>query len=525
VTDAIIIGGGHNALTAAFYLARSGRRPLVIERRDSVGGGAVTAQIHPGCRCPLLSHEILLESQIVRDMDLERRGVEFLPVPTRACALAEGAPLAIYDDVARTVAGLKARSARDADSYLAFQEVLEKIAGVIGSTFDSPPPDIDSPDARDLWRLLQTGRRFRALGRRDSSRMLRWITMPVGDLLGEWFQDDTLKAMLAGPGVSGTRGGPRSAGTALVMLWREASRLRSGTRGLQVKGGPGALTQAMAGVAATAGAVIRTGVGVERILVKDNEVVGVVVNGEEIETRVVISGIDPRSTFLSLVDPGDLNPDFHTQVRNFRTNGTLAKVNLALSGLPTFPGMSDPHLLSGRVHVGPDLDYMERAFDHVKYGEVSEKPWLDITIPSIVDTELAPPGVHVVSIYVHYAPFRLRESDWNVARDVLLDRTLQVLEAHAPGVRSQVITADVISPARLEDEWGLDGGHGFHGELAPDQLFTMRPFLGCSRYESPIRGLFLCGAGSHPGGFMTGTGGRLAAQTLLRTSRHMDGTR
>lgn len=516
--DTVVIGAGHNALAAAFYLARAGRRPLVLERRDTVGGGAVTAEIHPGFSCPVLSHEVLLESRIVEDMGLRRQGVEFLPCAARAVCVRDGPPVAIFDEAAKTVAGLRARGLGDADSYAAFHEVRERIAGLIGSTFESPPPDIDEPDARDLWRLVQVGRRFRALGRRDGYRMLRWLTMPVGELLGEWFDDEALKAMLAGPGISGTMGGPRSAGTSLVMLWREASRLRAGGRSVQVRGGPGALTQAMARAAAAAGAEIRTGVGVDRILVRNGEVVGVVAGGEEIQTRVVFSGADPRSTFLSLVDPGALSPDFRSQIGHYRASGTLAKVNLALSGLPRFAGMDDPTLLSGRIHVGPELDYLERAFDHVKYGEISEAPWLDITIPSVTDTELAPPGAHVVSIYAHYAPFRLRDTDWRVAKDVLMQRTLDVLETYAPGIRSLIIDGDVLSPARLQDEWGISGGHGFHGELALDQLFTMRPLLGWARYEGPVRGLFLCGAGSHPGGLMTGTSGRLAAQVLLAGS-------
>ena len=259
----------------------------------------------------------------------------------------------------------------------------QRLAAVIGTTFDSPPPDIDHPNAQDLWGLLKAGRRFRSLGSRDSYRLLRWLPMPIGDLMIEWFGNERLRALLAGPGLSGTMLGPRSAGSSLVFLFREACRLRAGGRSLRVRGGPGALTAAIAAAAREAGAEIRTGVSVERILVADERVTGVVAGGQEISCVTVLSGLDPRSTFLSLVDPGALAPEFATQIRNYRASGTVAKINLALSSLPAFRGVSDPSALAGRIHIGPELDYLERAFDCVKYGEVSTLPWLDITIPSI----------------------------------------------------------------------------------------------------------------------------------------------
>jgi len=517
VADIVIIGGGHNALTAAFYLARAGRRPLVLERRPIVGGGATTGEIHPGFQCPRLSHEILLDESIVGDMDLERRGVDLIPPQTLACAPSlDGPALVLYEDVARSVETIRAISAKDADAYLAFRSAIDQIASVLGSTFDSPPPDINAPTASDVWNLLKTGRRFRSLGTRDLHRLLRWVPMPVADLVGEWFESDPLKAMLAGPGVSGTMLGPRSPGSALVLLLREASRQRAGGRSLRLRGGPGALTAAMAQAAAHAGAEIRTGVSVERILVRDERAVGVVADGAEIASTTVLSGLDPRTTFLSLVDPGELAPDFVRRVRNYRASGTFSKVNLALASLPDFSGIPDDAALSGRIHVGPHLDYLERAFDHVKYGEMSSDPWLDITIPSILDTALAPRGAHVASIYVHYTPYALRDSGWPLASGALLANTVRVLEASAPGFGSLIVAAEVLTPAELQSEYGLSGGHVFHGELALDQLFAMRPLLGHAGYDSPIRGLSLCGAGTHPGGFMTGASGRLAARALLR---------
>lgn len=513
--DVVIVGAGHNALAAAFYLARAGRRPVVLERRAEVGGGAATVEIHPGFRVPRYSHEVLLDERVQRDMNLTALGVVPIPIETRVCAPApEGPPLRLLEDAAASVDGLHARHPRDASAYAPFHAAVAGAAAVIGTTFDAPPPDLDHPAATDLWSLLKAGRRFRALPRRERFQLLRWLTMPVGDLLAEWFADPLLQAVLAGPGLSGTSLGPRSAGSALVLLLREASRLRAGGRALRVRGGPGALTAAMREAAVRAGAEIQTNAAVERILVRDGRVAGIVVNGEELACRAIVSGLDPATTFLSLLDPAELDPDFAMKIRHVRARGTVAKVNLALSALPTFTGVSDPSWLAGRVHVGPEPDYLEQAYDHVKYGEMSAHPWLDITIPSIADSDLAPPGAHVMSIAVHYAPFALRGTTWEAARDVLLSRTLETLESCAPDVAPLIVAADVVTPADLQRDLGLTGGHIFHGELAPDQLFTMRPLLGHARYDSPIHGLHLCGAGTHPGGFMTGTSGRLAAGAL-----------
>jgi phytoene dehydrogenase-like protein len=280
---------------------------------------------------------------------------------------------------------------------------------------------------------------------------------------------------------------------------------------VRARGGPGALTSAMAAAAQEAGAELRTSAAVERILVRDERVAGVLVDGQEIPAAVVVSAVDPKTTFLRLVDPLDLDPDFLQKMRNYRTAGTLAKVNLALSGLPRVAGADGPLALSGRVHVGPTLDYMERAFDACKYGQLSDEPWLDVTIPSVLDPDLAPPGGHVLSAYVHYAPIALRASAWRTQAGTLVERVLDTLDRVAPGVRSQVIAAQAITPEQLEREYGFAGGHIFHGELSLDQLFSMRPLLGYARYDSPIAGLHLCGAGTHPGGFMTGASGRHAA--------------
>jgi phytoene dehydrogenase-like protein len=513
--DVAIIGGGHNGLIAAYYLARSGLRTIVFERRGGIGGGAITADIHPGFRGPALSHETLLHSRIARDMDLARHGLAFLKPGAQVCGLsADGPPLVIHDDPARTAASIGRLSARDAEAYPRFRATIEAIAAVLADTFDAAPPDIDRPAVGDLWRLLKTGRRFRGLGRDDSYRLLRYVPMPIADLAHEWFDSELLRATIAAPGLSGTMLGPRSAGSTLVMLLREAHRLRAGGRSTIVRGGPGSLTQALAAAARSAGVEIRTGAGVERIVVRDGRATGVRVGGQTIAAQRVLSAIDPKTTFLSLVEPTDLMPEFAAKMRNYRAAGTVAKVNLALSSLPAF-GAVDAEALAGRIHIGGELDYLERAFDHAKYGELSGEPWLDVSMPSIADDSLAPAGAHVMSVYVHYAPYRLRGGTWDASREAVLQATTRVLERHAPGIGRQIVAAQTITPAELESEYGFGGGHIFHGELALDQLFTMRPLLGFARYATPLAGLFVCGAGTHPGGFLSGTSGRLAARAVV----------
>ena len=514
--EILIIGSGANGLAAAFYLAKAGLRPIVLEARAAVGGGAITEEIHPGFHCPTLSHEVLLHAQVRRDMALDRHGLTLVAPDARVCALpVDGPPLVLHDDPARSAASIAKSHGSDGQAYERYTQAVAQVAGVLSALLEQAPPDLDAARAGDVWQMLGTLRRFRALGQRDRYRLLRWVPMPIADLMDEWFGADLLRAAVAAAGVSGTMLGPRSAGSSLVMLLRESHRLLAGGSALRVRGGPGSLTAAMAAAARAAGAEIRLSTPVERIVVRHERVAGVVAGGRELPARVVLSAADPRTTFLRLIDPMDLTPDFALKMRNYRASGIVAKVNLALAALPAFRGITGAAALSGRIHIGPGLDYLERAFDHAKYGEMSAAPWLDITIPSIADPSMAPAGGHVASIYVHVAPYRLREGWTAAAREALLRTTMAVLETYAPGIGALVLRSQVLSPADLEQEYGFAGGHIFHGELAADQLFTMRPLLGYGRYASPIPGLYLCGGGTHPGGFLTGASGRLAAARIV----------
>jgi len=387
------------------------------------------------------------------------------------------------------------------------------------------PPSLESTGAGDIWKLLGTARKVRGLGRKDMFRLLRWGPMAVADLAAEMFETELLRATIAARGCFGNFLGPWSAGSAAVLLLRAASDPQPAGYAGAYRGSLGALTQAMATAARQAGAEIRTGAGVERLAAKNGSVNGVVLaGGEEIAAKAVISSADPRQTFLRLLEPMQLPPDFSFRLRSYRSVGTTAKVNLALDSLPEFPalrgnGGKPEAALAGRIHIGPEIDYLERAFDAAKYGRFSESPWLDVTLPTLTDPSLAPAGKHVISILVHFAPSALRDTDWEAQREALGDTVVRTLAEHAPDLPQRVRARQVLTPRDLEETFGLTGGHIFHGELALDQLFTMRPLLEWARYRTPLRGLYLCGSGTHPGNGLTGLSGANAAREILKDLR------
>lgn len=522
--DAVIIGGGHNGMVTAFYLARAGFEPLVLERRAQPGGAAVTEEFHPGFRCSALAHSAgPILPEIVRDMQLARHGLKLIIPEVGVTALSpDGRALVLYNDVSRAAQEIAKFSERDAAQYSVFQEALENIGRVIAEALKLAPPDIDDPSRADLWNMLNTGRSLRKLGKKNLYRLLRWGPMAVADLVAEFFDTELLRATIAARGIFGTALGPWSAGSSLVLLLRAAGDSHPAGTACFVAGGLGAITQAMASAAKEAGVEIRTDAEVKEVRVKDGAANGVVLaNGDEIGAKAVISNADPRRTLLKLVDPTHLAPDFLMKLQHYRMPGTVAKLNLALSALPKFTALADAsaEALQGRIHIGPEIDYLERAFDESKYGNFSQRPYLEVAIPSLTDPSLAPSGKHVMSIYVQYAPFKLKGADWQSQRNKLAETVVAALGEYAPDLPGLILDGQIITPQDLEDTYGLTEGHIFHGELALDQFFTMRPLLDWARYRTPIRNLYLCGSGTHPGVGLTGGSGANAAREILKDLR------
>jgi len=515
--DVIIVGGGHNGLVTAFYLAKAGFKPLVLERRAQVGGAAITEEFHPGFRCSTLAHNAgSLRADVVRDMQLKQHGLELVtPEVSTASLLPDGRALVLYADQKKAAQEISQWSQKDAIGYADFGAALAKIGKVIGQALTMTPPNIDSPSSGDLWGMLKTGRAIRNLGKKDMYRVLRWGPMAAADLVAEFFDTEPLRATVAARGIFGTFLGPWSAGSALVLLLRAAADPTPvGTVQFAI-GGAGAITQAMTAAARQAGAEIRAAAEVVQILVKDGAATGVVLaSGEEISAKAVVSNADPKRTLMRLVDPTHLAPDFVQKLQNFRSFGTVAKINLALSGLPEFPALKDQNLLKGRIQISPEIDYLERAFDHSKYGNFSRHPYLEITVPTLTDPSLAPAGQHVMSIYMQYAPYRLKGTDWESQRTALGESVVKTIAQYSPSLPQRILRHQIITPKDLEETYGLTGGHIFHGELALDQFFTMRPLLDWARYQTPISRLYLCGNGTHPGTGLTGGSGANAAREI-----------
>ena len=521
--DVVVVGGGVNGLVTAALLAKGGLEVLLLERRERVGGAAVTEEFAPGFKASTVAHTAgPFRASVARDLGLT--GVETVSPEPRVVALsAEGRALALYGDAERSAAEIRPFSSKDAERYPAFQRSLAGISALLARVLEATPPDLDAPGVRDLWSLLGVGLGFRSLGRDDGQRLLRWGPMAVADFAAEWFESEPLRALVCARGIRGAFAGPWSAGTTANLLLQTAAGDSYGSGStVLVKGGLGALTEAVAAAARRFGAEIRTHAEVARITVKNGVAAGVVLaGGEEIEAKAVASGADPKRTYLSLLDPAVLDPEDLQRFRNYRQVGMASKVHLALDGLPAFKALQgrDPSLATGRIQVGPTVDDLERAFDDAKYGGISRRPYLDLTIPTLTDPSLAPAGKHVMSVYVQYTPYTLREGDWESRRDEVGDVVLRTLEEHAPGIGARVLHRHVLTPADLERVYGLTGGHPFHGEPSLNQLYVTRPLLGWSRYRGPVKGLYLCGAGAHPGGGVTGGPGQNAAREILRDLR------
>jgi phytoene dehydrogenase-like protein len=518
--DVVVIGGGHNGLTHAAYLARAGLRVLVLERRHVLGGAAVTEEIFPGFRYSVCSYVVsLLRPEIVRELGLARHGLEILPLDGTFTPLPGGDYLWRMNDHARTRREIARHSRTDAEAYEEYGLAMVDMARFVKPLLGLVPPDPASPRPATLRTFGSIARRFGQLPADSQYTLLQLMTMSAVDFLDQWFETDALKATMSASGIIGTFLGPRSPGTAYVLLHHYMGEIDGAFRAWGLpRGGTGAISDALASAAREAGADIRTQAPVARVTVRDGRARGVVLaSGEEIDAGVVSSGVDARLTMLDLVGETHLPPAFVGDLRRYRFRGSSAKVNLALDGLPDFTSLPGPgpHL-RGAISISPSVDYMERAYDDAKYGRFSRRPYIDAVIPSLTDPGVSPPGKHVMSCFVQYAPYDLRDGTWDAQRDALGDAVIDTLSEHAPNLRGLVLHRQVLTPLDLEREFGLSEGNIFHGELSLEQLFFLRPVPGWADYRTPVDGLYLCGSSTHPGGGIMGAPGRNAARKVLR---------
>ncbi len=509
-------------MTAA-YLGKAGLRTIVLERRGTLGGAAGTSELAPGARVPTLAHTVgRLRPSVVRDLDLKRHGLSLVGPDVRVFAPGQdGDAVVLWGDVAKTADGLRSRSAADADRYPAFDRLVRALSGFLGELAGQAPPDISSPGLGDALAGLRLGRTFRGLGRDDGRTITRVLPMAIADFVAESFDTDAVRAAIAWRGVQYTAMGPWSAGTTAVLLIDSAGN-DGGAAGQTVfaRGGPGALVAALESAAREAGVEIRTGAEVVAITSRDGRATGVALaSGEEITARAVVAGIDPKQALTRLADPVAVGPSMLWRAGNIRTPGTVAKVNLVLAGLPRFTAAGDEmRLVRGRIVIAPGIDAMERAHDAAKFGRLPDAPIMEATIPSLADPSLvdgAAPGTHVMSVIVQAVPYALRDRGWDDAREELGDLVVRALDDHAPGLAGLVTGRQVLTPLDLERDYGLTGGHPMHGEQGLDQFFLWRPLLGHARYRLVLDGLYLAGAGSHPGGGITGQNGQNAAREIV----------
>jgi len=523
--EAIVIGAGHNGLVTAAYLAKAGYRTLVVERRPLLGGAAASEEIFPGFKVDTGSFDAgLFRPEILADLNLVNKDLEFIESPAIAFApQPDSRSLTIWEDRARTQKELARFSQQDAHRYPDFLQLLEKMASLVASAMTLTPPTIPDYRSAELMPWLKVALKLKRLGKQEMMEFLRLLPMPVTDFLDEWFESPALKGLLGSVGVLGSMQGPRASGTAFMLLYQAIGGGTKGSRGRRsVRGGMGRLAEALADAARQKGADLRTGTGAAQIVVQSERAVGVLLEtGEQIPARVIISNASPRHTFFDLVGADKLEVQFVREVKNIRYRGCLARLILALDGLPRFKAMTsetgeESQRLSSRVTICPDLDYLERAYDEAKYGSFSRQPYLDIAIPTILDPSLAPPGKHLMLINIQYAPYHLAEGDWTQQQEALGKAVIEALEAYAPGIRDLIIHSLVLTPLDLEKRFGLPEGCIFHGQMGLDQLLFMRPVPGYGRYRTPIENLFLCGAGTHPGGGVTGAPGYNAAREVIR---------
>ena len=517
--DALVIGGGHNGLVNAAYLARAGKRVLVCERRHVLGGAAVTEEVFPGFKFSVASYVVsLLRPEIIRELDLPRHGMEILPLDGTFTPMPNGDYLWRVNDHAKTRLEIARHSKIDAEAYDEYGKAMVEMGRFVKPILSMTAPDPTSLAVKGLRDLLSIARRFQKLPIEDKYNQLQLMMMSAADFLDQWFETDVLKATMSASGIIGTFLGVRSPGTAYVLLHHYMGEIDGAFRswGL-VRGGTGSISNAIANAAREAGAEIRTEVPIAKIIVENGQAKGVAFeNGDEVRAHVVASSVDPRLTFMKMVGSEHLPSDFVEDVRRYKFRGSSGKVNLALDGLPNFKSLpgDGPHL-RGAISISPSVEYMERAYDDAKYGRYSRRPYIDIVIPSLTDPSVAPPGKHVMSCFVQYAPYHLKEGTWDEKRDEFGDNVINTLSDHAPNLRNIILHRQVLTPLDIERKFGLSEGNIFQGELSLEQLFFLRPVPGWAQYRTPIRNLYMCGSATHPGGGIMGASGRNAAQKIL----------
>jgi phytoene dehydrogenase-like protein len=524
--DAIVIGGGHNGLTNAAYLAKAGKKVLVLERRHVLGGAAVTEEIVPGFLFSECSYVVsLLRPEIIRELDLPRHGLEILPLDGTFTPMPNGDYLWRMNDHAKALREIRRHSRVDAEAYEEFSKMMTPMCRFVKPILSMVPPDPTTLRPKDLKQLHFLVQRFRELSSDERYTLVQLMTMSAADFLDQWFETDVLKATMSASGIIGTFLGIRSPGTAYVLLHHYMGEIDGAFRSWGFsRGGTGAISNAIAAAAREAGAEIRTKAGVAKILVKNGRARGVVLeSGEEIAAKVVSSSVDPHLTFEQFLEPKELPGDFLEEVKRYKFRGSSGKVNMALDALPEFrclPG--DGAHLRGALSISPSVEYMERAYDDAKYGRFSRRPYVDMVIPSLTDPSVAPPGKHVLSCFVQYAPYKLArdggqaQGNWDEQREAFGDNVIETLSEYIPNLKKIIIKRQVLTPLDLEREFGLTQGNIFQGELSLEQLFFLRPVPGWAYYRTPVDNLYMCGSATHPGGGIMAAPGRIASQVILK---------
>jgi phytoene dehydrogenase-like protein len=519
--DAIIIGGGHNGLTTAAYLARAGKKVLVLERRHLLGGAAVTEEVFPGFKFSVCSYVVsLLRPEIIRDLDLPRHGLEILPLDGTFTPMPSGDYLWRVNDHGKTHREIARHSKLDAEAYDEFGKAMQAMCRFVKPILSMVPPDPATLNPKELMKLLFIGRRFQDMTGEDKYNQVQLMTMSAIDFLDQWFETDVLKATMSASGIIGTFLGVRSPGTAYVLLHHYMGEIDGAFRSWGfARGGTGAISNAIADAAREAGAEIRVQAPIAKIIVKNGRAKGVVLaDGEEIYAGIISSSVDPRLTFTRFLDEGTLPGEFLEDVNRYKYRGSSGKVNLALDALPNFKAMPGPGAhLRGAISISPSVEYMERAYDDAKYGNFSRRPYIDMVIPTLTDPSVAPPGKHILSCFVQYAPYKLRPGlNWDDQKQAFGDNVINTIAEYAPNIKDIVLHRQVVTPLDLEREFGLSEGNIFQGELSLEQLFFLRPVPGWAQFRTPIKNLYMCGSATHPGGGIMGGPGRLAALEILK---------